>query len=63
MPVYLGTGGFIELKRTSMDVSLNGTLKVSDVNPGRRRFSFNYKVGAILTGDKIDIDRTDGTGN
>ena len=63
MPVYLGTGGFIELKRTSMDVSLNGTLKVSDVNPDRRRFSFNYKVGAILTGDKIDIDRTDGTGN
>ena len=63
MPVYLGTGGFIELKRTSMDASLNVTLAVSDVNTSRKRFSFNYKVGTIITGDKIDIARTDGTGN
>ena len=63
MPVYLGTGGFIELKRTSADSSLDGTLKVSDVNIERRRFSFNYKTGAILTGDRIDLNRTDGTGN
>ena len=63
MPVYLGTGGFIELKRTSMDASLNVTLAVSDVNISRKRFSFNYKVGIIITGDKIDIARTDGTDN
>tara|TARA_Y100001973_G_scaffold941_1_gene1221 strand:- start:1379 stop:2248 length:870 start_codon:yes stop_codon:yes gene_type:complete len=63
MPVYLGTGGFIELKRTSLDASLNVTLAVSDVNTSRKRFSFSYKVGTIITGDKIDIARTDGTGN
>ena len=63
MPVYLGTGGFVELKRTSLDASLNVTLAVSDVNTSRKRFSFSYKVGTIITGDKIDIARTDGTGN
>ena len=63
MPVYLGTGGFIELQRTSMDASLQSTLRVSDVNTSRKRFSFSYKVGTIITGDRLDIERTDGTGN
>ena len=63
MPVYLGTGGFIELKRTSMDASLNATLAVSDVNTSRKRFSVDHKVGTIITGDKLDIARTDGTAN
>ena len=63
MPVYLGTGGFIELKRTSMDASLTATLSVSDVNVSRKRFSVDHKVGTIITGDKLDISRTDGSGN
>ena len=63
MPVYLGTGGFIELKRTSMDASLNVTLAVSDVNTSRKRFSVDHKLGQIITGDKLDIARTDGTAN
>ena len=63
MPVYLGTGGFIELERTSMESSLNVTLTVSDVNTSRKRFSVDHKLGQIITGDKLDISRTDGTGN
>ena len=63
MPVYLGSGGFIELKRTSMDASLNATLAVSDVNTSRKRFSVDHKVGTIITGDKLDISRADGSGN
>ena len=63
MPVYLGTGGFIELKRTSMDASLSATLAVSDVNVSRKRFSVDHKVGTIITGDKLEISRTDGGGN
>ena len=56
MPVYLGSGGFIELKRTSMDASLNVTLAVSDVNTSRKRFSVDHKLGQIITGDKLDIE-------
>ena len=44
MPVYLGTGGFIELERTSMESSLNVTLTVSDVNTSRKRFSVDHKL-------------------
>ncbi len=62
MPVYLGTGGFIELKRTSTDAA-SGKLKAIDVDPTIKRFSFNYKLGSILTGDRLDIKRTDGVGD
>ncbi len=63
MPTYLGSGGFIEFKRSSMEYSLSGTLVPSDVNTARKRFSFTGVKGNIITGDKVDIKRTDGSSN
>tara|TARA_R100001443_G_scaffold36622_1_gene50449 strand:+ start:104 stop:979 length:876 start_codon:yes stop_codon:yes gene_type:complete len=60
MPTYLGSGGFIELKRTSMEHSLNASLVPSDVNTDRKRFSVDGVKGNIITGDRISISRTDG---
>ena len=63
MPTYLGSGGFIELKRTSMEHSLNASLVPSDVNNSRKRFSVDGIKSNIITGDKIEIKRTDSTAN
>ena len=63
MPTYLGSGGFIELKRTSMEHSLNASMVPSDVNTSRKRFSVDGVKGNIITGDRISISRTDGSGN
>ena len=63
MPTYLGSGGFIEFKRTSMDHSLKGTLVPSDVNTTRKRFSITGIKGNIITGDKVEIKRVDGSSN
>ena len=62
MPTYLGSGGFVELKRTSMEQSLTASLVPSDVNTSRKRFSVNNVKGNIITGDRISISRTDGSG-
>ena len=63
MPTYLGSGGFIELKRTSMEHSLNASLVPSDVNTSRKRFSVTGVKSNIITGDKVEIKRTDSTAN
>ena len=63
MPTYLGSGGFIELKRTSMEHSLNASMVPSDVNTSRKRFSVNGVKGNIITGDRLSIARKDGSGN
>ena len=63
MPTYLGSGGFIELKRTSMEHSLNASMVPSDVNTTRKRFSVTGVKSNIITGDKVEIERTDGSSN
>ena len=63
MPTYLGSGGFVELKRTSMEQSLTASLVPSDVNTSRKRFSVNNVKGNIITGDRLSIKRTDGSAN
>jgi len=63
MPTYLGSGGFIELKRTSMEHSLNASMVPSDVNTSRKRFSVTGVKSNIITGDKVEIKRTDSTAN
>ena len=63
MPTYLGSGGFIELKRTSMEHSLNASMVPGDVNPTRKRFSVTGVKSNIITGDKVEIERTDGSSN
>ena len=60
MAVYLGTSGAVELQRKS-GAPLNVTLKQADVSTVKRRFSLNDDVqGTLITGDQVDILRTDG---
>jgi hypothetical protein len=59
MAVYLGESGCVELRRNSQDEQIFGTVAQSDVNPGRDRFSFDFVVGTLLTGDQAEIKTTD----
>lgn len=61
MAVLLGEIGNVELRRASLDEPIIGTVKQSDVNPDRDRFSFNYPTGLLITGDQIEIKTTDGS--
>ena len=58
--VYLGESGHVELRRTSEDVPIQGTLEPSDVNVDRRRFSLDFDPSALISGDRISITRLDG---
>jgi len=61
VPVYLGEGGFVELKRSSMDKALSATLVPSDVNVSRKRFSVEQDLGSLITGDRLAISTKDGS--
>lgn len=60
MGVYLGCVGYIELKRTSLDEAVVGTVAQSDVNAVKDRFSFSYPSGLFITGDQVELRSTDG---
>lgn len=59
MAVLLGEIGQVELRRTSIDEPITGTVKSSDVNPARGRFSFDFTLGLLITGDQVEIKTTD----
>ena len=59
MSVYLGSFGRITLERTASVGALASIVNSSDVNVSRRRFSFDFDSGQLLTGDRIQIRRTD----
>ena len=61
MSVYLGTHGKIELQREFNGGSLFSTINTGDVNVTKKRFSFDFDHGQLLTGDQIEITSTDGT--
>ena len=61
MAIYLGESGCIELKRTSVNRPLHDVLRPGDVNPDADRFSFDFKPGALITGDRILMATTDGS--
>ena len=56
MTVYLGTFGRVELQREGSQI--NGTINSSDINATKKRFSFDFKHGQLLTGDQIEITST-----
>lgn len=55
MSVYLGSAGYVELRRTSVDQPYRATIHVSDVNEAADRFSFDFPVGQFLTGDLLEF--------
>jgi hypothetical protein len=61
MSVYLGTFGEVELKREFDGSDLQSTINPSDVNATKKRFSFDFDHGQLLTGDQIEITSTDGS--
>lgn len=61
MSVYLGNEGRIELERVESGHWLHSELAPSDVNVSRKRFSVDFLVGALTTGDLISIATEDGS--
>lgn len=61
MTVYLGGQGEIELKRVFNGGTLQSTIDVADVNTTRKRFSFDFEHGQLVTGDQVQITSTDGS--
>ena len=61
MGIYLGNAGHVELARDSLNTPLNSLLDPGDVNVLRRRFSFDFPNGAIITGDSLEIRTEDGS--
>jgi hypothetical protein len=58
--IYLGDSGKVELRRYANDAPLTGVLVPEDVNANRRRFSVTFDTSALITGDQLKIERTDG---
>lgn len=62
MSVFLGDAGRIMLRRSGTAGDwLASALGPDDVNPSRRRFSFDFEAGALITGDEIEIRTEDGS--
>lgn len=60
MAVYLGNFGRVTLRRKSDEGALESIVNPSDVNPSRKRFSFDFETGFLITGDQIEITSTNG---
>lgn len=61
MAVLMGEGGCIELRRAQIDEEFFGTVAQSDVNTVKDRFSFDFPLGMLITGDQVEIKTTDGS--
>jgi hypothetical protein len=59
MSVYLGTFGKVELKR-KFDARLVGKINGNDVNTAEKRFSFDFDLDQLITGDRITIKEING---
>lgn len=59
MAIYLGDSGYIEIKRRGLNTSLASDLNSDDVNTSLNRFSFDFDVNALITGDRIEIATLD----
>lgn len=61
MSVYLGRFGQVELQRQSFDGLKYSTINPSDINTSKKRFSFDFDIGLLNSGDQIEIRSTDGS--
>jgi hypothetical protein len=59
MAVLLGQYGQVELRRSQIDEEFRGEVAQSDVNTVKDRFSFNFPIGMLITGDQIEMSTTD----
>lgn len=61
MSVYLGRFGQVELKRQSFDGLKYSIINPSDINTSKKRFSFDFDIGLLNSGDQIEIRSTNGS--
>lgn len=61
MAVLLGYNGQIELRRSQVDEEFIGKVSRSDINVNKDRFSFDFPLGMLITGDQVEIKTTDGS--
>lgn len=61
MSVYLGTYGYVALKRSSPPRAVNVVLRVGDVNDGANRFALSGQENTFVTGDYIYVKNTAAT--
>jgi hypothetical protein len=59
MAVYLGNAGLVSLQRTG-GTSYASILDVADVNVAQKRFSFDFPNATFITGDYLQLTRSDG---
>ena len=60
MSIYLGTHGKVELRREFDGTDLRSVINPSDINVTRKRLSFDFKRGQLITGDQVEITSTNG---
>lgn len=60
MSIYLGTFGKVELRREFDGTDLRSIVNTSDVNTSRKRLSFDFQLGQLITGDQVEITSTNG---
>ena len=60
MSTYLGVNGRISLRRKSTEGEKFSVVNTSDVNTVRRRFSFDFEPGFLLSGDQLEVSSTNG---
>lgn len=62
MSVYMGEDGSLEILRSSSNQGfMRSKLDPDDVNVARRRFSFDFPVESLITGDRLEISTVNGT--
>lgn len=61
MSIYLGTHGKVELRRQFDGTELWSYVNSSDVNVARKRLSFDFEHGQLITGDQVRIVSTNQT--
>ena len=62
MSIYMGEEGSLLIKRKAdTEGLLSSSLDPDDVNPDRRRFSFDFPPEALISGDRIEIYTADQT--
>lgn len=60
MSIYLGTFGRIQLLRKTSEGFKYSVVNPSDVNVERKRFSFDFDTGYLISGDQVEITSTNG---
>lgn len=61
MGVYLGTVGQVEIRREAGEQLLVTRLDPEDVNVTRKRFSVDFALSSLITGDYVSITTLDGS--